>query len=186
MAKQNDVPFEPLALIADEPVFTFDDDRLRLRNFADTVAAVSLGTEGPFTIGVFGGWGYGKTSLLRLSKDVVDRQGRKNVTTVWFNAWQYDKEPRPIVPLVATIIQALQTDTAGRPRAKIKQGAATLIRALRAVAYGFSAKTKINVPGLAEVDVDFIAREMIDRDEKLKGQSADPLLDQSRYVAVRP
>ena len=47
------VPVERLALIGDEPVFTLGEDRLRLENFADTIAAVSLGTEGPFTIGLF-------------------------------------------------------------------------------------------------------------------------------------
>ena len=54
MAKKKKVTAERLALIGDEPVFTLGEDRLSLQNFADTIAAVSLGTEGPFTIGVFG------------------------------------------------------------------------------------------------------------------------------------
>ena len=115
MAKKKKVEFKPLALIGDEPVGTLDDDRLNLRNFAETVAAVSLSTEGPFTIGVFGKWGHGKTSLLRLAQSIVDEQDLKHVTTAWFNAWQYEKEPHPIVPLVATIIRALEEDLAKRP-----------------------------------------------------------------------
>ncbi|MCH9033818.1 MAG: hypothetical protein IID42_04865 [Planctomycetes bacterium] len=90
MAEKKKVKFEPLALIGDEPVSTLADDRLSLRNFAETVAAVSLGTEGPFTIGVFGRWGHGKTSLLRLAQSIVDDQRKDNVTTAWFNAWQYE------------------------------------------------------------------------------------------------
>ncbi len=120
MARKKKVQFEPLALIGDEPVSTLDDDRLSLRNFAETVAAVSLGTEGPFTIGVFGGWGHGKTSLLRLAQSIVDEQDLKNVTTAWFNAWQYEKEPHPIVTLVATIIRALEEHLAKRPGTSIK------------------------------------------------------------------
>ena len=181
MGDENREAVKPLALIGDEPVYTLVDDRLSLRNFAETIAAVSLGTEGPFTIGVFGRWGHGKTSLLRLSMDLVDQQEREDVTTAWFNAWQYEKEPHPIVPLVATIIRALEEHLARRPQAKIKKGAAALTRALRAVAYGFSAKTRINIPGVAEVEAGFVAKEMIDREEKLKGQSVDPLLDQSLY-----
>ncbi len=42
---------EPLALIGDEPAFTLDEDRLKLQNFADTVAAVSLGTNPVFSVG---------------------------------------------------------------------------------------------------------------------------------------
>ena len=181
MDDQQDTPFKPVALIGDEPVFSQDEDRLVLRNFAATIAAVSLGTEGPFTIGVFGRWGHGKTSLLRLSQDAVDRRNQDNVSTVWFNAWQYEKEPHPIVPLVATIIRAIEESLARRPKAKIKQGASALIRALRAVAYGFSAKTTIKIPGVAEVEAGFVAKEMIDREEQLKAQSVDPLLDQSLY-----
>ena len=137
-SKDTEIKFEPLHLIGDEPVFTMPEDRLSLRNFADTIAAVSLGTEGPFTIGVFGRWGHGKTSLLRLSRDRVDQQDHQHVTTVWFNAWQYEKEPHPIVPLVATIIQALEQDLPDGLGSKIKTGAGELIDALRAVAYGFS------------------------------------------------
>ena len=181
MAKEQKVTVEPLALVGDEPVYTLVDDRLTLQNYADTIAAVSLGTEGPFTIGVFGRWGHGKTSLLRLSKYMVDQQDRKNVTTVWFNAWQFEKEPHPIVPLVATIIRALERDAARRVGERLKKRAADLIRALRAVAYGFSAKTKINIPGVAEVEAGFVAKEIIDREEELRARSVDPLLDQSLY-----
>jgi|GEM_PF-1894658 len=181
MAKREKFIVEPLALIGDEPVYTLDDDRLTLRTFAETVAAVSLGTEGPFTIGVFGKWGHGKTSMLRLARSIVDEQEKDNVTTAWFNAWQYEKEAHPIVPLVATIIRALEEDLSKGAVAKVKKGAAALIRALRAVAYGFSAKSTIKVPGIGEVEAGFVAKEMIDRDEQLKGQSVDPLLDQSLY-----
>ncbi len=53
-----------------------------------------------------------------------------------------------------------------------------MVRALRAVSYGFSAKTKLKVPGLAEFEAAFIAKDMIDREEKLV---LDPLLQRSLY-----
>ncbi|WP_433261329.1 P-loop NTPase fold protein [Actinosynnema sp. CS-041913] len=63
-------------------------------------------TRGPFTIGVFGEWGTGKTSLMRM----VERNlaADENVVTVWFNAWRYEQEEPPIVPLVGTIVRALE------------------------------------------------------------------------------
>ena len=66
---------KPLALINDEPVVELGDDRLSLDPFANTVAAVVLGTAGPFTVGIFGDWGHGKTSLLRLVQARVKEQG---------------------------------------------------------------------------------------------------------------
>ena len=65
-----------LQLISDEPVATLAEDRLSLETFANTIASVALGTEGPFTIGVFGGWGHGKTSLLRLAQHMLDGEKR--------------------------------------------------------------------------------------------------------------
>ncbi|HUW82784.1 MAG TPA: P-loop NTPase fold protein [Phycisphaerae bacterium] len=170
-----------LRLISDEPVTTLAEDRLSLETFANTIASVALGTEGPFTIGVFGGWGHGKTSLLMLAKDMLDRQKRDDIATVWFNAWQYEKEEHPIVPLVATVIRSLEEKYAGRLKEQLGAGAQELIRALRAVAYGFSAKAKLRIPAVGEVEAGFVAKEMIDRDEALKKQSVDPLLDQSLY-----
>ena len=58
-------------------------------------------TRTPLTIGLFGKWGSGKTSLMAFIQRELDaeraaveegqREGRKNLT-VWFNAWKY--EPR--------------------------------------------------------------------------------------------
>ena len=63
---------------------------------------------------------------------------------VWLNARRYEKEQLPIVPRVATIVREM------KPRksllAKIAGGAAEPVRVLRAVAYGFSAKSAVDVP----------------------------------------
>lgn len=52
-------------------------------------------------------------------------------------------------------------------------------RSLRAIAYGFSAKTKIKMPGFAEIEAGFVAKDMIDRDDQLRRE--DPLLDRTLY-----
>ena len=181
MAESPPAGVEPLALINDEPVAGVSEDLLSLDAFANTVAAVALGTTGPFTIGVFGNWGCGKTSLLRIAQDMVQREKKENITAVWFNAWQYEKEEHPIVPLTATIIRALEEKRAAGIGDKLKDQADGLIRALRAVAYGFSAKTKLNIPGVAEIEADFAPKDMIERNQALRKQTVDLLLDQSLY-----
>jgi len=99
-----------------------------------------------------------------------------NVTTVWFNAWRYEQEEHPIVPLVGTIVRELERHKSFREQ--LKGGGQSLMRALRAIAYGFSAKSKVKVPGFAEIEASFVAKDMIEREEHLV---PDPLLDRSLY-----
>ncbi|MGZ5541096.1 MAG: KAP family P-loop NTPase fold protein [Bacteroidia bacterium] len=48
-----------------------------------------------FTVGIFGSWGDGKTTLMRnIEKCFNERSSdeEKNYKTLWFNAWKYDKK----------------------------------------------------------------------------------------------
>jgi hypothetical protein len=149
-------------------------DGLGFETYAKVLANAAIGTDGPFTIGIFGEWGSGKTSLMRLIETQLNTD--KRVLTVWFNAWRYENEEHPIVPLVGSIIRELQKH---KPfTSQLKEAGSSLIRALRAVAYGFSSKATVKVPGFAEIEASFVAKDMIDRDEKL---TPDPLLDRSLY-----
>jgi hypothetical protein len=170
-----------LRLIADqalgEAAQSHHSDGLGFDAYARVLAQAALDTPGPFTIGVFGEWGTGKTSLMHLIQAALADE--PNVVTVWFNAWRYEKEEHPIVPLVATIVRELESY---RPLSKkLRNSTTTLVRALRAVAYGFSAKSTVRIPGFAEVEASFVAKDMIDRDEKL---TSDPLLDRSLYYGA--
>lgn len=46
-------------------------------------------TRTPLTLGIFGRWGTGKTTLMQMLRKSLKKVG---MTTVWFDAWQYDKE----------------------------------------------------------------------------------------------
>ena len=118
-------------------------DGLGFQAYAHVLSEVAIGAPGPFTVGIFGEWGTGKTSLLRLIEDNLGK--RENVITVWFNAWRYEGDEQPIVPLIATIIRALETNQAFL--SKLNDGGRSFLRGLRAVAYGFSAKSTIKVCG---------------------------------------
>ena len=81
---------------------------------AKEVAAIAVGTPGPFTMAVTARWGYGKTSMLGLVRDLIRQYGKAKGpewtathTTVWFNAWQYEREEEPLVPLLLAIQETL-------------------------------------------------------------------------------
>lgn len=109
-------PLEPIRLLTDQPVDgSAATDHLSTEGFARIVAGTALGTPGPFTIGVYGGWGQGKTSLLKQAQDLLDHdpEAQKTVVTVWFNAWQYEREEHPLFPLLAAVIAALPAEGEG-------------------------------------------------------------------------
>ncbi|MDG4833044.1 P-loop NTPase fold protein [Solwaraspora sp. WMMD1047] len=168
------------SLIPDQAIGEADtrnDDGLGFDTYSRILASAATNTRGPFTIGVFGEWGTGKTSLMRLIERRLDDD--PNVVTVWFNAWRYEQEEHPIIPLVGTIVRALEQHKGFS--ATFGVAGKRLVRSLRAIAYGFSAKSKVKVPGFAEVEASFVAKDMIERDERL---TPDPLLDRSLYFGA--
>lgn len=85
----------PQRLWTDRPIQTRSEDRLNFADYADILAEIILTADTPITLGLFGPWGSGKTSLMRLvaerlvgQRTLVHRRAR----TVWFNAWQYERD----------------------------------------------------------------------------------------------
>ncbi len=107
VAKKEKPTLKPLRLLEDEPVPNHEVDELGLLPFSKTVAEAALGTPGPFTIGVHGEWGTGKTSLLNQAKSLIDSKRDPHIATVWFNAWKYEQEDHLIIPLLLTIAKSM-------------------------------------------------------------------------------
>ncbi len=65
---------DPLYLVTDEPIRHYKHDLLGLHQYADVIAGAALGTRGPFTIGIYGEWGQGKTSLLYHARTLLEHR----------------------------------------------------------------------------------------------------------------
>ncbi|MBI4556069.1 MAG: SUMF1/EgtB/PvdO family nonheme iron enzyme [Candidatus Hydrogenedentes bacterium] len=162
-----------VALLGDSPVLeTERPDLLNYSSTARVLAEAAIATSNPLTIGVFGEWGTGKTSLMRLIQEEV--AANKRAVAVWFNAWQYEKEEHLIVPLVATINKGLHRSWP----AEIAEGATKLISALRAIASGFSIKGKVGIPLISEAEVNLSPESLITRYQEL---TKDSVLAPSLY-----
>jgi len=72
-------------IVNDQPTET---DALDFTPYVETLADIIQTGNTPLTIGVFGGWGSGKTSLMKM----VKKQLPSDFTVAWFDAWKYDKE----------------------------------------------------------------------------------------------
>jgi hypothetical protein len=62
----------------------------------------------PFTFGLFGGWGEGKSSVLRqLQSRLASGETTHYFHVAWFNAWQYEKTDNLAAGLVQETVRAL-------------------------------------------------------------------------------
>lgn len=127
-------------------------DGLGFEAYATVLADAALGTEGPLTIGIFGEWGTGKTSLMRLVRKQVDKRGE--ALTVWFNPWQFEREDHLIIPLIATIVRKIEGSNS------FKNKLTPLMEALRSIANGVAARGKLALPLVGELELSVNIKDM--------------------------
>jgi hypothetical protein len=86
---------------------------------------------------------------------------RAFIIPVWFNAWRYEREEHLIVPLLDTLREGLATaavdDATGAEATRLRNAAATVGRAARALAAGLTVKAS-----LTPVDVQFDPKRAMD------------------------
>lgn len=97
----NDIPLA--SILDDLPTQT---DALDFDPYVATLADIiaSPATRTPLTIGVFGTWGSGKTSLMRMMRDKLP----PNFRVAWFDAWKYEKEATLWRALLLHVLDALK------------------------------------------------------------------------------
>jgi hypothetical protein len=104
------------------PDYYSDKDLLGFNSHIDVLSNMICAPEfkTPFCIGIYGRWGTGKTTFMRLLEEAVkacmqDRLGKKKseaekyIIPVWFNPWRYAKEEHLIIPFLKTIQQEINT-----------------------------------------------------------------------------
>lgn len=101
-------------LVPEEPV-TLKDDALGFRAYAQTLADAARESDQPLTIGIFGEWGTGKSSLMYMVAETLRQH--ETIVTVECNAWQFQHEDQPLFPLIASVIRRFDDYRSGQPRA---------------------------------------------------------------------
>ena len=87
------------------PGMGFDD-------YAEALTEVIVHSRAEFSVGIFGSWGSGKTTLMQaIQRKLPDD---KSVIPVWFAAWRYEKDPNLILPLLDVLREALETQDDGK------------------------------------------------------------------------
>lgn len=94
-------PGSVLKIITDEPA---TEDVLDFSRYSEQLANIIMNSTARFTIGIFGGWGTGKTTLMKMIEKRLQDANSNDILVVWFDAWKYEKEKYlAIVPFIRTI-----------------------------------------------------------------------------------
>ena len=84
-----------------------DEDQLGFKDFRFALQRAILGSDTPITIGIFGEWGSGKTSLMKmLEKHVKKVNGERGA--LWFDAWRFSDQEVVSRALIVQLIKALR------------------------------------------------------------------------------
>ncbi len=118
--------YTPIPIIADTPSV---DPRLGFGSYADALAgAIRGGTPAQFTIGIYGAWGSGKSSLLNAVARRLSEE--KDVIPVLFDAWRYETTPHIVVPLMHAIYTEINRLGSDKLSKKVQTALLSIVKSL--------------------------------------------------------
>ena len=94
---------DALRIFLDKPTV---QDKLDFDDLKNVLKEIVISSDTPLTIGIFGSWGTGKTSLMKMVMSEVE--GNPKNRTVWFNAWKYDEEDALWRAFILRVIDSLR------------------------------------------------------------------------------
>jgi len=74
-----------IKIVTDEPSMDAPD----FKSYARQLSRIIFNSTPRFTVGIYGGWGTGKTTLMQMIRNELDKNYYKNVVTIWFDSWRY-------------------------------------------------------------------------------------------------
>jgi hypothetical protein len=100
-----------LAVLSDAPAFS-GQDRLRFKRYVDPLVSLlaNPASSTPFTIGILGAWGSGKSSLLAMIDEQLAARNPEAFLRVHFNPWVYRREPSILQPLLRALRDTMLAD----------------------------------------------------------------------------
>lgn len=78
--------------IKDKEVNLDKNDLLGAKPYVDTLYKIITTSDTPFTIGLFGGWGVGKSSIIRTIQEKFNNDNKTKITVFSYDAWKYSND----------------------------------------------------------------------------------------------
>jgi len=151
-------------MLTDNEIKRVTEDALGFEAWAQTLEEIICSSETPITIGVYGKWGSGKTSLMRMTEDLL--KGRDVVKTVWFDAWKFDKTHDLRVALIDAVLRRIQNDESINESLKMEVG--NLLKRVNWLGLGKAAiSSLLPLPSLASHVVDSLMESFLKNPEDI-------------------
>ena len=133
----------PIRILTDDVEISPTDE---FQKISQKVTGIIFGTLPKITIGIYGEWGTGKTTLMKqIQMNLENNQDGIKIPSIWFNAWRYEREElSPTIPLILTIIHTLQKQIT--PKNTITK---SLLKKARKYITMFSGSISVGVEGIA-------------------------------------
>jgi len=131
-----------------------NNDQLERKEICNQIAKIALGCDTPMVIGVYGGWGSGKSSMMKMIKNSIENKAK----TIEFNPWEYQFSDN--IPLL--LIQHIAKECGILNETKAKDALASIIKATpdfvaSIVGHGLPLATKAITKG-----TDYFINKMLD------------------------
>ncbi|MCI1011387.1 AAA family ATPase [Pseudomonas oryzihabitans] len=162
--KDRESGYEGDQYFSDEPINSKHQDRFRRAPYAARIAETIARRLDPssIVIGLFGQWGDGKTSVLKMMEESLDQH--RQVVTIRFNPWHFPSEDALLRGFFSTLAEALGKEPA------FKEKAAALLESYG----GILSVISVALPGV-EINPGEAAKQI---GESLSKVSLDKLKDQ--------
>ncbi|WP_409525671.1 KAP family P-loop NTPase fold protein [Nitrincola sp. MINF-07-Sa-05] len=121
--KEKIINFKADSPIDVDKVNPFSNDLLEFESAIKKLSSILPHLSTPFTVGIYGDWGSGKTSFMRLLSASLENNDCKN--TFWFNAWEYENDTSLMLPLLSKLSKDFKTQD--ETFDKIKKIAASVV-----------------------------------------------------------
>jgi tetratricopeptide (TPR) repeat protein len=121
----------PAAFFPDKPSA---HDYLDFHSYAATLADLIVNAQTPLTVGVFGAWGSGKTTLMRMIesslREVEKGPDAKSFLFVRFDAWKYYKEDALWRAMLLRVLDVLRPELKDESKSKLRKSVERLEESL--------------------------------------------------------
>ena len=124
------------------------EDALNFGRYSNAISEIITNSDPRFAVGIFGGWGTGKTTLMHMIKNNLDRND--SIITLWFEAWRYEREDNlAVIPFLRTFklrLDEINESSKGSWINQVKEG---VIKSVRAFLEG--TEISAGIPGIVTV-----------------------------------
>ena len=175
-------------MLTDQPITSAKDDLLGRAPFAWQVASAMLASpfdpNGSFSIGLIGGWGSGKTSVINMVVEMLMQHagGKKAPIVIQFNPWQYPSDDLLPEQLLKTIAAELKKPSRSERLNKAGKAMDKYRKALAACSQDGKVETVAQLRGKALQPQDEDSPSVMERKEKVKKHLRKQ--DQNIYVIM--